>query len=116
MSKVEVRIYNNRKINCYMTETINSNEEEVLKLRDWIKENILPYCTLKHPNYKHTSYKLKHMAEKELNFYVGNADLKKIMAELGIDGMPSDKKDSINYCYPISEAFWKNKLKNKELK
>lgn len=50
-------------------------------------------------NRKYTSYRIKHMCEKELGFYVSNADIKYNMAMLDIEGVVSDCL--YNYYYPF---------------
>ena len=49
------------------------------------------------------------MCENDLEFYVSNYDIKYHMAMLGIEGISID--NSINYCYPVSEKWFKSRKK-----
>lgn len=85
----------------------NTDIENNIKIRKWIKHEIKPHL-IKTTNKKHTSYEIKHMCEKELGFYVSNADIKENMNLLGI---PHEEVGAtgINHCYPISQRWFKSK-------
>lgn len=67
-------------------------------LKEWIRVNLLPYMTLKHPNKKHSAYALKHTVEKEIGRYVSQEELQDILHECGYP---------VNDYYPVSERFFK---------
>ena len=66
-------------------------------LSKWVHDELRPYMTLKHPNKKHTAYRLKHIAEKEIGRYVCEGELQAALARIGFP--PCDH-------YPISEKFF----------
>lgn len=73
-----------------------------LSLDKWIDERIMTYMTRKSMNSNYSSYKLKHVAEREIGRYVSNDELKQV---LKCKGVPH-KKVGPNQIYPLS-AEWK---------
>jgi len=73
-------------------------------VRRWAADNLIPYMTRKTINGRHTSYGLKHTAERELGMYVSNADIKLILAEFGIPFKA--RLFSPNTSYPLSQKFY----------
>lgn len=67
-------------------------------MKTWVKNRLIPYMTLKHPNRKHSVYRVKHIAEKQLGRYVSQAELQAVLAAHGYP---------ISNYYPISESFFK---------
>ena len=66
---------------------------------EWIKTELVPRKT---PNFKHTSYGLKHYLERQTtdHIYMTNNQFKDAMLAAGYK--PVDEKD-LNWCYCISE-------------
>lgn len=63
----------------------------------WFNEHIAP---IKSPNYRHSSYGLKHMLEKETSVYMTNNQFKHMMLMNGYK--PKDHND-LNWHFCISE-------------
>lgn len=76
-----------------------TNKEETVKIEvfEWIDENILPRKTA---NRKHSSYRLKHLLEKDTKIYLTNNEFKDAM--LIMDYEPTDA-NKLNWHYRISE-------------
>lgn len=73
---------------------------------DWIRESIVSRET---PNFRHTSYGIKHILERDTEIYLTNNEFKDAMMLCGF--MPVDENE-LNWCYRISEkspAFKRNK-------
>lgn len=104
MEKLVEKTINNKKILFYPTE-LEDIDENIDIIMHWCKTRLMPYMKSKNINYKHNSYGLKHICEREVGFYVSNGQLKKVLAELGVKHYQSP--DSPNCCYPISENFYK---------
>lgn len=86
------------------------NETELEEIQDnqdliqaWCKARLLPHLK-QSINFNHSSYGLKHLAEKELGFYISNGQLKYAMAMLGVNY--SQRPNSPNCFYPLSEKFF----------
>lgn len=75
-----------------------------MKILEWIIKEIKPNL-IKTINFKYTSYKIKHIAEGELGFYVDNEDIIKAMELVCIDSIDS-KCTPLNKCYPISKKWF----------
>lgn len=110
LEKTKIEVINGFEIKSYVTETLTESEHQPL-IRKWIEKNLIPNL-IKRTNKYHSSYGLKHMCEDDLEFYVSNYDIKYNMAMLGIEGISLD--NSINYCYPISEKWFKSRKKRGE--
>lgn len=104
MEKLIEKTINNRKILFYPSELENI-DENIDIISHWCKTRLLPYMKNKCINYKHNSYGLKHICEREVGFYVSNGQLKKVLAELNVKHYQSP--DSPNCYYPIAESFYK---------
>lgn len=90
----------------------NTDIEANIKIQKWIKSEVVPQL-IKTINMKHSSYTIKHICEKDLEFYVSNEDIKANMSLLGIKHKVVGCT-GINYSYPISENFFKlKKVRNK---
>lgn len=72
-------------------------EKEKRILCQWVKENLVPRKT---PNFRHTSYGLKHLAESATGVYSTNDEFKEVMEASGYEAC---NKHSINWSYAISE-------------
>lgn len=93
----------------YKSESLTEKEHQPL-IKKWIEDNLIPNL-IKTINRRRTSYGLKHMCENDLGFYVSNYDIKYHMAMLGVEGKNYD--GSINYCYPISQKWFKSRNKKR---
>jgi len=80
--------------------------EDYQKIKEWVERELMPYMTRKTINVWHTSYGLKHDAEKELDFYVSNGDIKLILLEKGVPFMYRYRSPYVSY--PLSERFYRN--------
>ena len=85
---------------CYIkkgeyVEWLQLSEEEKEILYQSIRDNLTPIKTI---NTRHSSYRLKHIFESKLGFYISNADLKKAMTECGY----KHKSYGINWCFNVS--------------
>ena len=80
-------------------EPFTLDQEKELLLREWCSR-LVKIQTI---NCKFNSYKLKHMAEKELGFYVSNLDFKSVMHDLGF----KYKVEDINEYYNLSSKQFK---------
>lgn len=109
LEKTKIEVINGFEVKSYVSETLTEEEHQPL-IRKWIEENLIPNL-IKRTNKYHSSYGLKHMCENDLEFYVSNYDIKYHMAMLGINGINFD--NSINYCYPISEKWFKARSKKR---
>lgn len=105
MDKIKRENINGFEIVSYVSETLTEKEHQPL-IRKWIEENLSPNL-IKRINYNFSSYRLKHTCENDLGFYVSNYDIKYHMAILGIKG--ASPRNNINYCYPISQNFYKRR-------
>lgn len=64
----------------------------------WIETN---FFARKTPNYKHTSYELKELFERDgVGFHITNGQFKGAMVKSGFDPVDSEE---INWCFCISE-------------
>ncbi len=73
------------------------NSEEECKLKQFISDNFKPTKTF---NLRHTSYGLKHFASDALGFYIGNADMKRVMTECGFKAMD---ESALNWTFNVSQ-------------
>lgn len=105
MNKTKVITINNQEILFGIDEACTEKEHNPL-IKQWIIDNIVPNL-IKNINRKYSSYKIKHICERELGFYVSNYDIKYHMAELGIEG--ENITGCINYYYPISQKWFNSK-------
>ena len=65
---------------------------------EWIKKNLVP---IKSPNYKCSSYRLKHLCEREMpNGYISNGAFKGAMEKCGFTAY---KTSEVNWYYNISK-------------
>ena len=87
-------------------EPFTLDEEAELLLREWCSRLV----RIKTINCKFSSYKLKHIAEKELGFYVSNLDFKSIMHDLGFDY----RVEGINEYYNLSSKQFRKGVENCE--
>ena len=78
-----------------MGETLN--DQQRAELREWISANLQPRKTI---NRHHTSYGLKHIAERFLGFYVSNDDMKAAMVACGFE---AKQVSELNCSYNVSE-------------
>ena len=80
-------------------------EEEYQAIKEWVETELMPHMTRMTINENHSSYGLKHVAEKELGFYVSNGDIKLVLLEKGVQykSCPNNPNTS----YPLSEQFFK---------
>lgn len=77
-------------------------------IEKWIDERVMPYMTRKSVNYNSfNSYILKHIAERELGFYVSNETIKYLLAIKGIKGRNTydHYEYPLNLYYPLSSKF-----------
>lgn len=96
MDKIIVKEINGFDI-CFHEEEPSFEEQDNHELiREWIKIHLT-----KSLNKKYTSYRIKHLCENDLGFYVSNADIKYNMAMLNIKGIQS--RCCYNYYYPFKE-------------
>lgn len=111
MEKLIKKEINNKNVWFYKVELENI-DDNIDIIKHWCKVRLLPYMTNKGFNYKHNSYGLKHICERELGFYVSNGQIKKVLAELGVRHyqVPTNP----NCVYPISESFYR-KLNKKPI-
>ena len=65
---------------------------------EWVKDNLIPYMTLKNPNRRHSTYYLKHLVECHSGQYLSQEDLQTILADYGFPAS--------NY-YPVREEFFR---------
>jgi len=86
---------------------IERDAEEYLEIKRWVNAELMPYMTRKTINERHSSYGLKHVAERELGFYVCNADIKLILLER--DVRFKSYYESPNVSYPLNEEFYKRR-------
>jgi len=85
---------------------IERDEQEWVKICNWVQERLLPYMTVKTYN-QPSSYGIKHAAEQEIGFYVCNGDIKWILLQLG---QPCKKYyRSPNVTYMLSKKFANDK-------
>jgi len=84
------------------------NPGDYRRVKAWVDGKLMPFITRKSFNTRHTSYGLKHVAEKELGFYVSNGEIKLALLE---NGVPFDGGvlGSPNPHYPLSENFFKGR-------
>ena len=80
---------------------------DYLKVKEWAEAEMMPYMTRKSINERHSSYALKHAAERELGFYVSNADIKLILLDLGVPFKAY--RNSPNVTYPLSQHFFRRR-------
>lgn len=99
------KVINSKEVYFYETE-LEDIDENIDIIKTWCIEKLMPYMTNKKINFNHNSYGLKHICERQLGFYVSNGQIKKVLAELGVDSY--QEKNNPNCCYPISEKFYKN--------
>lgn len=99
-------IINGKEIYFYNIE-LENKDRNIEVVKKWCEERIMPYKSTA-INYKHSSYELKHICERELGFYVSNGTLKNALAQFDI--RYKQQKDSPNYCYAIKPNFWKDKF------
>ena len=78
-----------------MGETLN--DQQRAELREWISANLQPRKAI---NRHHTSYGLKHIAERCLGFYVSNDDMKAAMVACGFE---AEQVSELNCSYNVSE-------------
>lgn len=105
MEKLVEKKINNKCVYFYEVE-LDNIDENIESIREWCKIRLLPYMKNKCINYKHNSYGLKHICERELGFYVSNGQIKKVLAELDINHYQAIGNP--NCYYPISESFYKD--------
>lgn len=74
-----------------------------------IKNWCIQFYPIQSINYDHSSYKLKHLCESNLGFYVPNGIVKQIMNELGYNMVDKDSPNGINEYYNVSKASVKNR-------
>ena len=86
---------------------LDKDKEETKKCMEYCKNVLLPYMNRKTINFKHSSYGLKHIVEREIDMYVSNGTLKYCLAMLGVKGY--QEWGNPNICYPISQKFYKNR-------
>jgi len=79
--------------------------EDYIIIKDWVDNKLMPFMTRKSFNERHTSYGLKHIAEKELGFYVSNGDIKLALMENNVPF--KEYPGSPNVSYPLSQWFYK---------
>lgn len=79
-----------------------NHSEKSIKLSDWIKENTYPKRTL---NEDASSYRVKHLAEEDLGFYITNDQLKYRMDEVGI---PHNWEEPNWYFFCYFKADWES--------
>ena len=79
--------------------------EDYLRIKSWVDTELMPYMTLKSINERHSSYGLKHIAEREVGFYVSNGDIKLALLENGVPFKAY--QGSPNPSYPISQKFYR---------
>ena len=93
------------------------SDEDYATIKLWVVEELVPYMTRKTFNPKHSSYGLKHIAEREISeklygnrgsYYVCNAAIKYALSELGHEHSPISHCE-INYFYKLSEDFYKKR-------
>ena len=83
---------------CYDKELFTDlKPEEQRKIIAWISNNIKHRKT---PNYRHTSYGLKHIFTRDTGIYVTNNAFKDAMLDCGFE--PIDETE-LNWCYCISQ-------------
>lgn len=104
MENLILKEINQKQIWFYPSE-LEDIDENIDIIKHWCETRLLPYMNNKCINYKHNSYGLKHICEKEVGFYVSNGQIKKVLALLGIKHC--QKLDNPNCCYPITENFYK---------
>lgn len=63
----------------------------------YCEEKLLPYMTRKTVNRKHSAYRLKNMAERDLRRYVSQEEFQQALSSLGY---------SVSDYYPLSEKFF----------
>jgi hypothetical protein len=86
----------------YLLELDEIKYEEI---KQWVDSRLMPYMTRESINEAHSSYRLKHIAENELNFYVSNGDIKYALLENSVPFKSYDR--SPNTTYPLSQNFYK---------
>lgn len=98
MKKIIVKEINGVEINFLEGEPLYNEQSENKHqlIREWIELHLR-----KSINKKYTSYGIKHLCEKELGFYVSNADIKYNMAIMNIKGIESEC--CYNYHYPFKK-------------
>lgn len=108
MENLILKEINQKQIWFYPTE-LEDVDENMDIIMHWCKTRLLPYMKNKSINYKHTSYGLKHICEREVGFYVTNGQLKIALAKLNVKHYQAPNNP--NCCYPISESFYKQLYK-----
>ena len=83
----------------------NRDVDDYQQIKSWVDTELMPYMTLKSINERHSSYGLKHVAERDVGFYVSNGDIKLALLENGVPfkAYPG----SPNISYPISQKFYR---------
>jgi len=87
---------------------LERKQEDYDKIEDWFKAQFVPYLTRKSFNEYITSYGIKHIAERELGFYVCNADIKLLTLENGVEY--KKYPHSPNITYKLSKDFYKRQV------
>lgn len=85
--------------NGYIDNGLITDHDQMIQeiVFDWIRKNIRARKT---PNYRHTSYGLKHNLQHDTSIYLSNNEFKDAMLECGFT--PVDP-DELNWSYGISE-------------
>jgi len=86
---------------------VNSRAEaDYIVIKNWVDTELMPFMTRKTVNKRHnSSYWLKHVAERELGFYVSSADIRYALIENCINSW-TPRRESHAY-YPINYKFAK---------
>ncbi|MBM7565268.1 hypothetical protein [Paenibacillus sacheonensis] len=80
------------------------SQEQIGAVREWCTQLTL----IKSINTRTSSYRLKHLCERDIGFYVPNGIIKKIMGELGFK-MVDRYSNGINEFYNVSQKSIKKR-------
>ena len=80
-------------------------DDDYRTIKAWVDAELMPYMTRKSINIRYTSYGLKHIAQKEIGFYVSNGDIKLALMENDVPFRAV--LYSPNTMYPLSESFFR---------
>jgi hypothetical protein len=66
---------------------------EKISIRGWVRENVVRQRA------PLSSYALKHIAEEQLHFYVGNGEIKGAMLEAGYTPLTTSRSRGVNFYF-----------------
>ena len=87
--------------------------EDYQKIKEWVEKELMPYMTRKSINELHHSYGLKHVAEKQIGFYVSNGDIKLALMEEGVPFKAYYRDPYVSY--PLSERFYRDRMRRDDV-